>query len=190
MHNRYFAELNLPFGMNVLKDDVILDGRFDRHDTWGLTFLDFKDMIKPDIIDFFRDLEMPLRTVYFMYGPPKQDLIIHVDGFMDDYRKYWGMKCGLNFIFGSTDHKMIWYKSRSNGITSVNKEGLKRTKWNPEDCQEDMSHSIKGPTLVNTSVPHSVINFSDEKRFCVSLRFEDKNLDFESAKNKLKDFIF
>lgn len=190
MHNSYFSELNLPFGKDILRDQVILDGRFQRHDTWGLTFIDFREMIKDEVIEFFSDQGLPLRTVYFMYGPPKQELVVHVDGFIDESRNFWGMKCGLNFIFGTQDHKMIWYRSKSLGITSVNKEGLKRTKWNIEDCEEVLHHKIVHPTLVRTSVPHNVINLSDEKRFCVSLRFEDKNLDYESAKEKLQKFIF
>jgi hypothetical protein len=80
---------------------------------------------------------------------------------------------------------MKWYSSDTYGQTSINKEGLKRTKWDLADCEIEKETTIIAPTLVRTDVPHNVVNLSDQKRFCVSLRFLDQSMTYEQAKNKL-----
>lgn len=186
--NDYYTELKFPFE-SILKKDVILDGRFDRHDTWGLTFIPIDEMIDRSARDFFNDIGLDLKTIYFMYGPANKKLVIHVDGYIDNNGSYHGMLCGLNWIFGSTNHSMNWYTSNSLGETSINKEGLKRTKWSDENCFLAQQVTINKPTLVRTDVPHNVINSSSEKRFCVSLRFKDQNLKYEDAKKLLSSYI-
>jgi len=187
--NDYFTKLRFPFD-NILKKDVVLDDYFDRHDTWGLKFINIDDMINHEVKDFFSSIDLPLRTIYFMYGPANESLIIHVDGYIDENGSYQGMLCGLNFIFGSTSHVMRWYSSKSYGETSVNKEGLKRTKWNVADCVLEKETTLVTPTLVRTDVPHNVINLSDQKRFCVSLRFSNQSLTYEDVKDRLGRWIF
>jgi hypothetical protein len=186
--NDYFTKLKFPFD-TILKKEVILDDYFNRHDTWGLKFVSVDEMIDKDIQDFFVSIGLPLRTIYLMYGPANESLIIHVDGFVDDYGNYQGMLCGLNFIFGSTSHVMKWYSSNNYGQTSINKEGLKRTKWDLSDCQVENETVLTCPTLVRTDVPHNVINLSDQKRYCVSLRFTDQTMTYEQAKDKLSQWI-
>lgn len=186
--NEHYAELKLPFD-DVLKEGTILDGKFNRHDTWGLTFIAIDELIDKKVNEFFNDIGMPLKNVYFMYGPANKNLVVHVDGYVDESGNYHGMLCGLNYIYGSTDHVMRWFTSNSLGETSINKEGLKRTKWYVEDCELARDLKIVRPTLVRTDVPHDVVNLCDEKRFCVSLRFRDQNMSFDSAREKLSRWI-
>jgi hypothetical protein len=181
----YFTKLKFPFD-NILKKDVVLDDYFHRHDTWGLKFIPVDELIDDDVKNFFMSIDLPLRTIYLMYGPAHESLILHVDGFIDENGQYQGMLCGLNFIFGSTSHVMKWYSSDTYGQTSINKEGLKRTKWDLIDCKIEKETTITAPTLVRTDVPHNVVNLSDQKRFCVSLRFLDQSMTYEQAKNKLE----
>lgn len=124
-----------------------------------------------------------------MYGPAKESLVIHVDGFIDDDGAYHGINCGLNWIYGSKNHVMKWYSPNTFGETSVNKEGLRRTRWPNCDCVSIEEVSISVPTLVRTDIPHNVINLSDEKRFCVSLRFADMSLTYQQVRQHLLDYI-
>ena len=84
---------------------------------------------------------------------------------------------------------MKWYSSDTVGETSVNKEGLRRTRWSASDCVSIEELTISVPTLVRTDIPHNVVNVSNEKRFCVSLRFADMTLTYQQVREKLLDYI-
>jgi hypothetical protein len=128
-----YTQFKFPFD-DILKPGVTLDGRFSRHDTWGLDFLPIDELVKDDVSKFFEEKGLPLKNIYFMYGPAQESLVIHVDGFVEENGTFHGIHCGLNWIYGSTNHVMKWYSSDTVGETSVNKEGLRRTRWSASDC--------------------------------------------------------
>ena len=183
-----YTQFKFPFD-DILKPGVTLDGRFSRHDTWGLDFLPIDELVKDDVPKFFEEKGLPLKNIYFMYGPAQESLVIHVDGFVEENGTFHGIYCGLNWIYGSTNHVMKWYSSDTVGETSINKEGLRRTRWSISDCVSIEELTISVPTLVRTDIPHNVVNFSNEKRFCVSLRFADITLTYQQVREKLLDYI-
>lgn len=109
---------------------------------------------------------MPFDSFNLFIGPPKFNSTIHIDNREQSY--------AINYIWGDSESKMRWFipKERETPTTLITTAGTDYMTYN--DNQVELIEEIDIPKntllLVRTDIPHQVINYSDHKRYCVSVR--------------------
>lgn len=103
------------------------------------------------------------------YTPSNSIRNIHIDGIPNQEKNDWA----INFLLDQTlDEKMNWYRVLNSVEKSVEitVAGTPYLNYKPNEVELTDSCSIKGYTLVNNRIPHSVINNGPGHRYAISLR--------------------
>lgn len=155
------------------------------------------------------DLRMAICTIF--YTPPNNFLFTHIDG--DGPIYYMKDICSLNWVWGSTEHKMSWYHIKDEFIDKLDvyKEQVIEADENNKDVipwyylnfstmPEDQIYEVESvkvgyPTMVQTGTPHRVENHSKlTGRWCFGMSFYKKDNDkdlltFREAETIFKEYI-
>jgi hypothetical protein len=114
-------------------------------------------------------------AILFIQGP-RHTQKLHVDGFSTNRKgsRNWALNIPIK---NTLDSEQIWYDGR---YTLDLKDSLGALKyldliWSTEK-EEVHREVIAQPTIVRINSPHHVINYSDQSRFMLSVRF-DPDLD-------------
>jgi hypothetical protein len=136
--------------------------------------------------------------------PPKSIGALHSDIIWDSNINFWTQwHCALNINLDNTDSIMYWYSATETPVFPLDETppspidklyGIHYGSKHNRDFKNNSSFSlietfrIVKPTLVKTSVPHSVENTDTKDRWCLSLRFKN-NPSYYECLDKLKDWI-
>jgi len=145
------------------------------------------DIFKTEFLSYLktRNIAVGNSNVLF-YTPPNGHLGIHIDGTRLHNRSM------LNYAWGSSNHSMSWYELKM----GVNLESKSFTNGDeyisiPENSVTKIcDHTVGYPTLVKVGIPHSVVNYSDTGRWCLSIDLKvdgSPGIDFDQAIELLKD---
>lgn len=151
------------------------------------------EILNPELIQFFQSIDLtPIRASIFHHLPFNDKQPIHTDG-LGKFR------AAINWIF-CDDYVMRWYKPKD-GVefptkprdAQLNGE-LKSTpflKLELDDAIPIDETTDKGPILVNIgTVFHHSINLSSTDRWCLTVRFEEKDTpSWEVCIEKLSPWI-
>lgn len=157
----------VKFGMPFLNPDYELDKIqnacrvFPIHKIFQLSV----DAINPELVKWFRDRDVEIKSFIFL-TPPKTKSLIHIDGL--NFHDFWA----LNFAWGSESHSMDWWRPYSKNLPEAGKTQATTTyrSWKELEVTKIESTMIETPTICNIGIPHSVENFSTDIRWSVSIR--------------------
>jgi len=161
MKNHYLLNYNDSF---ISKH---IDLTNDKPDIWETVKVNTINSLTKNGLQFLLQTGLrPFSKFNLFIGPPDFDSAIHIDSLSQSY--------AINYIWGDSESKMRWFDIISNephnpGVTTA---GTNYMKYN--DTQVKLIEEINVPKntliLVRTDVPHQVINCSNSKRYCLSLR--------------------
>lgn len=157
-----------------------------------------------EVNDLFTNCGLTLKDGEIFKKIPLAIGAIHSDIVWDYNTNFWTpWNCALNINLDNTDSLMYWYSASATPIfpietiPSFNREKLNGIHYgnrHNKDFKNSDKFSLLGtlrlssPTLLKTSVPHSVENTDNKNRWCISLRFEG-NPSFYECMDKLKEWI-
>jgi hypothetical protein len=173
--NKYFVNLNLP--NSPLRDDFELPRI--RHTKFQ------KDILTPDMIDFFEKRNLLISFVEIIYSEPYLESTIHTDGVPGDYSK-------INFILGAPNGIMSWYHQNNKEYSlTPNVIGRYNCLFETDEVTLEYFENIR-VSLVQVGVPHNVKNFQDD-RWAVGVVYRNKDtgnrLTMSESKELFKDVI-
>ena len=184
-----YQHLNLDIGPSILSDDKILyQGRNPAlasswHWTLKLTDLNTK------FLDIVKEKNLTvIHAEVFKTNFLNQSWAIHIDADsgLGDVPK-------INWVYGSQECPMIWYKEKDISQRTAQKTTATGTGYYTFDLDsvEEIDRTfIKTPTIIQSGIPHTVVNDSGKTRWCVSivLKKGDDLLTFEQLVNEFKDY--
>jgi len=99
----------------------------------------------------------------------------------------------LNWIYGDNSSYMIWYALKNNVKLSTRtdlQDDASYFHYEDEDMVEIERTIIKQTAIVQSGVPHSVLNTSDKNRWCVSIIFtkDNRHIGMEELVNLFNDY--
>jgi hypothetical protein len=192
MNNSYAAGLNLNIDPinpeKKIEFDLMLQEFINSKNTyWYAKSIDV-EYINIEFIEFLKSLNVELidRTAYISILPPGKSCNIHIDAVTAPHND-----CVLNFVWGSDNHVMNWYKlnddnysSKENLIPFYDESTSEGFIVNEDMCTKISEYKLIGPTLIRVGVPHNTTNFHKEKnRFC--LIFLIKKLGINDSKTHI-----
>lgn len=182
-----YINLNLPVEPAASVNFEVTDINKNQH------WLVDSHMFSEEFINFLNSIGLdvgPSNVVF--YTPPQGHLGIHIDGDRQHNN------CMLNYVWGSANHKMIWYDLKPEfeikGKTFTNNDSYISV---PENMSLKIDETTVGyPTLVRVGSPHSIENRSDTGRWCLSIDLKFKGstdtfpgIDIVDAEKIFKGFI-
>jgi len=186
---KVYQHLDLDIGPSILADDRILyAGKNPALATswhWTLTTQDLNSRFL-EIIN--NKLLQVIHVEVFKTNFLNQSWSIHIDADngLGDVPK-------INWVYRSQDCPMIWYKEKDTRQRTAQKTTATGTGYYTFDADsvEEIARTfVKTPTIIQSGIPHTVINNSGKTRWCVSivLKKGDDLLTFEQLVNEFKDY--
>lgn len=176
-----FYKISLPGWDYPLRDDI------DIVDYFGTTpgMIRYPaDILALSLRDDISRRGLIISEVQVFKSPSLHRMKIHIDGAVIDANH-----CAVNWIVSnSPSWAMSWHKYNGPELSSKpNAAGTIYMETSAEYCTTVETRMWKGPALVNTSVPHKIVNLSTTLRYCVSLRFSqvDGGSNFDYVKSLL-----
>lgn len=162
MQNNYITELELPFEIDRTGVDKVIAGYTNLQQY--MIFPYSKEWLDPNLLKLIDDLGYFISHQEMFYTPPRGKLPIHVDQY-----SYSNMS-KLNWIFGGVG-EYVWWKAK-NPSAPLNYYttpiGTKYIYFEENDVDEVYRYPVTKSTFFNAGLPHSVDNFTDEGRWCLS----------------------
>jgi hypothetical protein len=190
----YYLELDLQ--EKILTDDYVrpaIDSLYPKY--WHVP----SKFIHSEITELFSKLDLELHDVEIFHKSPGLTGAVHHDVIHNSSTNTWdSWNCAVNINLDNTESLMYWFsttlpqvlptfeKAKLNGIHYGTRNNNKF--HNTNDFTVLDKFMITKPTLVRTSVIHSVENTDEKARWCLSLRFKG-NPTFEECAVKLKSLI-
>lgn len=167
--NPYCTRISLP---TILVNDEIL---YRSEDTpYKVSDSD----INPEIIEILWSKRIAIASVeIFKTGKSNRRWVIHTDGYSDWFEgQLYGDMAKINWVYGNLNCDMKWYREHQNITTETryNKVGP-YVVYNDHDVDEVFSMNIGECAIVQSGIPHTVINNSDVDRYSVSLHLNCVN---------------
>lgn len=179
MTNKYWHRINIDIedALNPAYQQMI---RIKTNLPW-FWIIDIDKLFRKSWLDYMSSLGVSLskKAVIFHKKPNEWHKIAHID-LSDDADSSTNPTSAINWVFGSKDSEMLWYKTPDDYLVRT-EETFKASKYKiinvaewPVDNLEIIDRcSIQlQPTLVNVITAHAVNNSGDEDRYCVSVRFD------------------
>lgn len=188
LENKFCRKLELGFDINTAPLAKIQEENAGLDRIKIFTVLD----IDPNLLAFLTELNLGIIHAEVFHIPAQETLLIHSDTGRADTT--WAK---INFVFGLPGHKMIWWKlkdpQKAIDLQPLH-NGPDYIAYQPEDCEPIFSEVItETGWLINSGDPHSVDNFTDASRWCLSYTLfdkeQDKILDWPTAVQKFAKFI-
>lgn len=188
----YFQHIKLPFEHDF-SQLAVWD---DDPKNFGYSVRDANYLGQP-IIDCLKERGVYFAHVALFHTPPRGFLPIHTDTYiLPNFAK-------LNFVYGGQASSMQWYKLKPGYVLQpviTDDQKKYRTPTGSDvayvsipggECTLAARTRIGTPTLINAGQPHSVLNNTDEHRWCISVPLrslvDDHKLEFSEAAELLKD---
>ena len=163
-----YQHLDLNIGSSILADDQILYvGKNPAlASSWHWT-LKLKDL-NPKFVTLLESKELYVihaevfKTNFFH---PTWSIHIDADNGLGDVPK-------INWVYGNQECPMIWYKEKDTTQRTEQKTTATSTGYYTFDADavEEIDRTfIKTPTIIQSGIPHTVINQSGKTRWCVSI---------------------
>lgn len=178
--NKFYTNTCLP---SILLNEDILYQSLDNYRTIGMAD------INPQVIEILTIQGFSIFSIeIFKTGKKNPRWSIHVDG------PELGDMAKINWIYNNTDCYMKWFQPKPD--TSFR---LKRTPVGPyleyDECDVDevASFNIGNSAIVQTGIPHTVINDTDQDRFCVSINLTRGIINcvpYDLAVNSFTNYIY
>jgi len=191
MTNRLYYKLNLNF--DFLKDPNFPFKHTESIDTEWLVKTESADHLTNKMRAFAVAHNFAIHsykgpdTFMFFRGDPAHDLTVHVDR---------GPVWGINYICGSKDSDMIWYRfkdgySESDGFELPVTDGSASYRsFHDYQVEEIARANLEGLYLVRIDLPHSVVNRDvNRARYCLAVKDCNNRWTWEETVNKFKDYI-
>jgi len=138
-------------------------------------------------LDFFRDYGINITSVELFYRRPHPKYgIVHVDnvGYSD--------RLNLNYVVGGEDSVMSWFKPLKEGYTTTGDTGATPMRYHFEDVELIHSAEIKQPSMIQSAVPHAILN-QKKPRWCICANIRDiKTRDvitMQDGIDRLKEYL-
>ena len=182
--NNYYI---LNFKGNFIKDNIDILNNFSS--SWGYYKENIDKIITEEGLDYIRKLNVnPFNVKANIYvGHPNESSHIHSDTPPSSKISY-----AINYVWGDSDltSKMFWYKQLNNGTDSTTFINTKYLVYQQNDVELIEEIEVPNNTLflVRINVPHMVTNYSNNKRFCFSIRGEPY-LAWNNVQTYFKNFI-
>jgi hypothetical protein len=117
---------------------------------------------------------------------PGHHRAIHSDGRGQEGERDWA----INWVDPACDnHWMIWYQPKDsaliNDTVKMTAAGTPYLQYLLKDCREIARVRIQGYYLINTSIPHTVVNRGTGPRVAVSLRCRAATVTYQELYDRL-----
>lgn len=176
----FSKDLNLP--VRFLNEDFDCKLMFTAH-----SVVDTKSTLSADVLDLLADHGIQITSVELFYRRPNPKYgIVHVDnvGFAD--------RLNLNYVIGGEGSIMSWFRPLKEGYTTVGDTGATPMRWNFTDVELIHSAEIKQPSIIQSAVPHAILN-KNKARWCVCANMRDsKNrsvITMQDGIERLKEYL-
>jgi hypothetical protein len=154
---------------------------------WALQYPSSDLVLSKEAIDFLNSINIlpsvdGANTVNLFRGDPKADMHIHKDP---------GPRWSLNFVFGSNDSDMIWYREGPDAKTRMwtSVTGRQAMSYEPAGMIEVDRVCMQGLQLVRIDVPHSVENRSASTRWAACVKDRTKDWTWDEAVEYFQPWI-
>ena len=184
-----YQHLDLAIGPSILRDDSILytarDPRLDSSWHWTIGLQDLNEKFLKILAD--KNLEVIhaeiFKTNYFNRSWP-----IHIDA--DNGH---GDVPKLNWVYGNRECPMIWYKlkdAHNRAREKTTATGTGYFDFDPDAVEEIARTFVGTPSIIQSGVPHTVENETNQNRWCVSIvvKKQDQLLTFEQLVEEFKEY--
>lgn len=148
----------------------------------GFTKLSLSDLLTnvPSFVQWFKTLDCNPTSVYIIRTPNGSNKKnAHVDNWVEKstIEKKLGSKytLAINFPIKNTEHTHTDFYEYIDGPVENREFGsfnIVYQYYGKANLKKIDSYSLVKPVVLNTSIPHSVINNSGEDRFALTFRFE------------------
>ena len=176
-----FYKISLPGWEYPLRDGINITDYFGT--TPGITRYP-EDILSQPLRDDISRRGLRISEVQVFISPGPHNMKIHIDG-----TEIGANHCAVNWIVSkSPSWVMSWHEYIGPDLVSEpNAAGTIYMETPSEFCTTLETRMWTGPALVNTSVPHKIVNLSTTLRYCISLRFvrADGGSDFDYVKSVL-----
>jgi hypothetical protein len=177
--NQYCTKTNLP---SIILDYSILTREKEEYATLATSY------INPQVVEIIGQRGFNIYSVeIFKTGPTNPMWSVHVDGPIE------GDMAKINWVYGNINCDMVWYKQKLNTTTKSNNTAVgPYLEYNISDVDEVARFNIGVNAIVQTGVPHTVINSSNQDRYCVSVNLSNKFstcIPYAYTVEMFKDFI-
>jgi hypothetical protein len=175
-------DLNLP--CKVLQDSFNPKHYFESHQTVPVNVC-----LHQTLLDFLKLYNIYVTSVELFYRRPNPNYgIVHVDneGYTD--------RLNINWIVGGDDSVMSWFNPINNnpGYVTVGDTGSTPRRWDFKDVELIHSAEIKQPSLIQSAVPHAILN-TKKQRWCVCANIRDIKtqsvITMAMAQDRLRNYI-
>jgi hypothetical protein len=192
MENIFCSNLNLPVTLDLRELDR-LKSINNEPTIWNHFLID----IDKNLNEFLKKYRLEICCSEAFYTPPNTTSFIHVD--LDDpkYRPTdnTASKTKINCIFGAKGSHMQWFKTKNPGLVPQKKQtafGEPYFLYNDDHC--DLIYSTEVTlSIVEVSIPHNVINCTNEPRWCLSYMMYDPYQNILPAwvdvQERLQEFV-
>jgi hypothetical protein len=186
---KVYQHLDLKIGSSILVNDNILYTAKDPNlqKSWHWT-VDSQDL-HPNFLRIINDKRLTvIHAEVFKTNFLNNSWPIHIDAdnSLGDVPK-------INWVYGNQECPMIWYKLKNPNNRSEQKvtaTGTGYYDFDPDTVEEIDRTFIQTPTIIQSGVPHTVINSSNKNRWCVSIVLKKDNelLTFANLVNEFSDY--
>lgn len=154
--NQFYTNVCLP---SVLLDEAILYVSPDAYRTIPISD------INPSVVEILHQQDLSIYSVeIFKTGCTNKQWTIHVDGPRE------GDMAKINWVYGNTKCEMKWFERKSGSVAKIKESGAgPYLEYTEQDVDEIASYNIGTNSIVQTAIPHTVVNESDQYRYCVSI---------------------
>lgn len=184
----------LPLNFPYLRSDIDYNNPPDwrtahpdgNPDSWALSVVHTDKYLSDTVIQWLADKTIIVDTHSLLFrGPPGQSVFIHSDGDKSPITDNWSqMSWGINYVWGSNSHHMIWYDVLDEYIhqdqidyTPANNPYVR---YQPHQVREVYREQLDGFCLTRNDIPHSVVNHDTENvRWCLSVRATSPNRSWQ-----------
>ena len=170
-------EVDFPI---VLRKDFVLPFVTDRY---KIELYKKEDILDYSTIEFFENNNLAIREVQLFVASPMYFGTIHIDG----HNTNNDIGCVNYVVNNDLKWTMQWFKLKENVefIKQISKGNTDYMAFNISECNMIKNAVFKKAALIKVSVPHKIINLSQNPRYCLSIRFFDNR--FDSILNKLNE---
>ena len=117
---------------------------------------------------------------------PGHNRAIHADGRGQEGERDWA----INWVDPALDnHWMIWYEPRDHARkphVELTRADTPYLSWKLAECREIARVRIQGYYLINTAIPHTVVNRGSITRVAVSLRSKTATVTYQELYDILR----
>ena len=145
--------------------------------------------LSAELVEFFNLLGLKVTSVemFFKRAKPEFD-IIHIDDFDQTDR------ARINYVIEDSNSVMGFFRPKAldSGYLASGAAGGKPKRFNPHEVDLVYQHKIKKPSVIQTAIPHAVLN-PHGIRYSLAVYLFDKNsnsnLTFNEARRVFQKYI-